>query len=242
VTCERAIVFDLDDTLYPYRAFLRSGFTAVGARLAAERGLSAPAVVRCLRDALRTPQRGRELQRLCEQFALPVDLIPMLKTTMRHHAPSLRLPGASRLVLTELRARWRVGVLTNGDPVVQRRKTEALRLGSFVDVVVFACECGDGFGKPAPQTFHTVLDRLEARPEAAVFVGNDVQADMMGASSVGMRTIHVGPDARDARRPCGSNACSAHAQSLRHVPELAEQLLRNERPDGSPLYESNHVS
>src|SRR5262249_12717540 len=154
----------------------------------------ASAVVRCLREALRTREQGRALQRLCAEFEMPNDLIPLLKTTIRQHVPSLRLPGASRLALTELSAIWRVAGLTTGDTTVQQRKAEALGMGSFVDAIVFASECGDGLGKPDPQTFQAVLDRLESPPETAVFVGNDLMADMIGATSVGMRTIHVGPE------------------------------------------------
>ena len=53
----RAIVFDLDDTLYPYRAFVRSGFRAVGQRLAEERGVSVTSVLRALRQASSVPGR-----------------------------------------------------------------------------------------------------------------------------------------------------------------------------------------
>jgi len=49
---QRAIVFDLDDTLYPYRAFVRSGFRAVACRLVADRGIPPAAVLRVLRRAL----------------------------------------------------------------------------------------------------------------------------------------------------------------------------------------------
>ena len=52
----RAILFDLDDTLYPYAAFVKSGFRAVSRRVADAHGLPFCAVLRVLRRALR--QRG----------------------------------------------------------------------------------------------------------------------------------------------------------------------------------------
>jgi hypothetical protein len=36
----RGIVFDLDDTLYPYRAFVRSGLRVIGQRIAREDAVS----------------------------------------------------------------------------------------------------------------------------------------------------------------------------------------------------------
>ena len=79
----RAIVFDLDDTLYPYRAFVCSGFRAVACCLAVERGLRAAAVLRVLRRALAGGQRGRELQQLCASFDLPESLVRPLADTIR---------------------------------------------------------------------------------------------------------------------------------------------------------------
>src|SRR5689334_905802 len=96
----RAILFDLDDTLYPYRAFVRSGFRAVGKRLAEERGLPTRAVLKVLRRALVGGARGRELQALCERFSLPASIVPELADVIREHTPSLRLPKETVRVLS----------------------------------------------------------------------------------------------------------------------------------------------
>src|SRR5262245_16314735 len=112
----RAIVFDLDDTLYPYRAFVPSGFRAVRVRMAPERKLQPSAVLRVLRRPLANGQRGRELQALCARLGFPESLVESLADLIREHTPSLRLPRESRQVLEALRASWKVGVLTNGAP------------------------------------------------------------------------------------------------------------------------------
>jgi len=142
----RAVVFDLDDTLYPYRAFVRSGFRAVAIRLAAERRLQPAAVLRVLCRALAGSGRGHELQELCVRFDLPESLVGSLADLIREHTPSLRLPRESERVLRTLRTNWRIGVLTNGEPHIQRRKVAALGISGLVEDVVFAAECGDGGG------------------------------------------------------------------------------------------------
>jgi putative hydrolase of the HAD superfamily len=220
----RAIVFDLDDTLYPYRAFVRSGFRAVACRLAAERGIKATAVLRVLRRAMAAGARGQELQALFARFDLPVSMMASLVDVIREHTPALRLPRESAEVLRTLRPRWRVGVLTNGEPRIQQRKIAALGIADLVDAVMVATECGDGSGKPAPAAFHTALDRLKVTPASTVFVGDDVRIDIEGAAAVGMKTIHVmSYFGRDER--CAAPGCRIHVNRLALVPAIAERLV-----------------
>ena len=230
---QRAIVFDLDDTLYPYRAFVRSGFRAVACRLAAERGLPASAVLRVLRRALANGRRGQELQELCARFELPKSLVGSLADLIREHTPSLRLPRETAQVLRTLRRDWKLGVLTNGEPFVQRRKVAALGVGDLVDAVLFASECGDRAGKPAPSAFRAALDRLNVKAASAVFVGDDPRTDIEGAAAVGMKTIHVtsyfGEDER-----CGAASCRIHVRRLDLIPAIAEQLV--------PVRTESHVA
>lgn len=220
----RAILFDLDDTLYPYGAFVKSGFRAVSRRVADEHGLSVCAVLRVLRRAFNSDNRGRELQVLCERLALPAAMIPALVAVLREHRPSLRLPRQSAQVLRDLRSSWRIGVLTNGTPEIQRRKVAALGLTRLVDDVVCATEVSAGLGKPARTTFATALERLGVAASSAVFVGDDPDADIAGAVGAGLRAIHL-VDGERRRRRCGDTCPGVHAGQLAHVPALANQLV-----------------
>jgi HAD superfamily hydrolase (TIGR01509 family) len=220
----RAILFDLDDTLYPYRAFVRSGFLAVGQRVADEFGLPLSAVVRVMRRALVGGGRGRVIQALCDRFGLSGALVPELIDLLRSHVPHLHLPKESATVLRSLRSGWRIGVLTNGTPAIQRRKIAALGLGGLVDEVLCAEECGAPSGKPAPEVFRTALDRLNVTAARTVFVGDDRQADIDGATAVGMKTIHITVH-RPADPPCDGSCHGVHAGRLGLVPELADRLV-----------------
>lgn len=224
----RAVVFDLDDTLYPYRAFVGSGFRAVAEAVERMHGIATDATLRTLRAARAGGDRGRELQRLCEVCALPPSSVATLRDVLRGHVPSLRLPRTSRAVLERLRRDWRLGVLTNGTPSVQARKIAALGLAPFLDAVVFASDYGDGGGKPAPEGFEVVLSRLGVAATAAVFVGNDPVADIGGAAAAGFRTIHM---CRPWTLPGSAGGpCDARVTSLLEVPALAARLVGNREP------------
>jgi FMN phosphatase YigB (HAD superfamily) len=45
--------------------------------------------------------------------------------------------------------------------------------------------------KPRPEPFLAALRLLGAAPEECIFVGDNLHADVGGASALGMRTVHV---------------------------------------------------
>ena len=184
-----AVIFDLDDTLYRRRRWLLSGFAAVSRHLEVARRLDRREVFRLLVRALRAGHAPQAFQRLCVRFDLSSDLIPGLVQLVRRHAPRLRLSRSTERVLTQLRCRRRLGVLTNGLPTVQVKKTTALGLSRFVDSVVYATDYGGG--KPDPLPFLEVATRIGVEPARCVFVGDDPWCDVHGARGVGMRTVRI---------------------------------------------------
>lgn len=219
----RAVIFDLDDTLYPQRRFLVSGFAAVARHLAARCGVPARTAFATLCSAHRRGAQGRELQACLTGFGLPAELVWPLVEVMRAHRPALRLPPASRRALEALRPVWRTGIVTNGIPSVQAAKVAALGLRPLVDVVIYAAEHGSGMGKPDPEPFEAALDALHVPAARAVFVGDSEPCDVVGAAGAGLRTVRVWP-ARAAVPP--STRADALAASLEDVPAIAGALLQ----------------
>jgi putative hydrolase of the HAD superfamily len=217
----RAIVFDLDDTLYPLEWFVSSGFRRVSCVVEAEFGIPRRTIMQSLGE-LRRSHSGRELQALCEQFRLPERIVPSLINEIRTHRPRMRLPEPSVRVLRALRPRWRIGVLTNGMPSVQRRKVEALRIESLVDLVMYAEEHAPG-GKPSPHAFRAIRERLDVSADRTVMVGDDPVADIVGARREGFQTIFL--SASDEAWPAALPAPGARLASIEGVPWRAERLL-----------------
>ena len=214
----RAIIFDLDDTLYPIRRFVLSGFAAVARHLEHTSGLDPHEVFRVLTSALRL-ERGHELQICQKRFGLAPGVIPGLVDVIRAHSPNLRLPRDSRHVLERLRHSWRVGIVTNGMSNVQARKVQALGLDDLVDTIVYATDLGPG--KPDPEPFLDAARRLNVLVSRSVFVGDDARCDIAGAMRVGMRTIYMQRDTGE-----GDVDADATVMSLVEVPEIAEELVR----------------
>ena len=220
-----AVLFDLDDTLYPERRFAVSACAAVALQVSADTGIAADALGRVLVARLRAGRRADLLQTACEASGLPQTEVPRLLEVVRRHVPRLRLPRESRDTLTRLRRDGhRLGVLTNGLPDTQRGKVAALGVGDLVDAVVYAEECAPG-GKPAAACFETLLSRLEVEARAAVFVGDHPDKDVAGAAAVGLRAIWmVRHRPRDVDAAVGAHAVT---RRLADLPPLVKRLLED---------------
>jgi FMN phosphatase YigB (HAD superfamily) len=219
----RAVIFDLDDTLYPYEQFRVSGFRAVASHLARTRTCDERAVLAALLRSSRGPDRNRELQACLELFALPDDLLDELLTIVRDHSPHLVLTVQAASALNLLRrAGWRIGILTNGEPDVQERKIDALGLWPGVDTVVYATTCGTGNGKPDPAGFRDVARHLDVKAHRVVFVGNDEICDVGGAIGAGMYAVLCAVWSR----PTNSTRAHRIVSHLSEVPAAALSLVK----------------
>jgi putative hydrolase of the HAD superfamily len=215
----RAIIFDLDDTLYPIRRFVLSGLAAVSRHLEQTRGIDRREVFQVLIAAFKS-ERGHELQICQKRFGLAPSVVPALIDVIRGHSPNLRLPRVTRRVLACIRNSWRIGIVTNGMSHVQARKVQALGLDELVDTIVYATDLGPG--KPDPEPFLEAARRLDVPVSQCVFVGDDPRCDIAGAMRVGMRTIYLQREENDH-----DVDADATVVSLADVPDIAEELVRD---------------
>jgi putative hydrolase of the HAD superfamily len=239
----RAVVFDLDNTLFPRERFVRSGLAAVAQYVDAQFGIPAMRAFTTLLKAS-AEEQGTEFQKLCETFGLRQAIVPELLQVFRTHRPELWLAHGASEMLKQLRSDgWRIAILTNGLPPVQAAKISALGLRHYVDHVIYAAEYADN-GKPHRAAFNEVLRRTGLAPEQCVMVGDDVASDIRGGREAGMHTIWMRhgqssqpaagsrQSAADSTASCELRAAGnvdsgadAVADSLVDVPAIAASLV-----------------
>ncbi len=105
------------------------------------------------------------------------------------------------LVLQRARARFSTGIVTNGLSITQQAKIKKYALAEKVDFYLISEEVG--FHKPDARIFKRALQEAgNILPEQAVFVGDNLDADICGALNAGLKPVFLNP-ADDQSPPDG---------------------------------------
>ncbi len=188
----QAVVFDLDDTLYAERDYIRSGYRAVCRSL--QRTLERDdAFDDWLWRRFESGRAGGAFDALNEHFQLGLDAgaIVQLVGVYRDHAPDIHpRPGAAEL-LDRLHSKCRLGLLSDGFLPAQRLKLDALHLAPKFDAVVFTEDMGRQCWKPAPDGFEAIRAMLDVPHEACAYVGDNPAKDFAGPNRLGWRSIQL---------------------------------------------------
>lgn len=186
-----AVVFDLDDTLYPEHAFARSGFAAAGRWLQEQRSVAGLAT-----EAGRLFAAGRRgtvfdeaLRNLGEEPA--AELVAQLVAIHRSHIPCIELYPDATWALEHCGGYGRLGLLTDGFAATQRNKVSALGIAARFQAAVFTDDYGRENWKPSPVPFERIARALDCRADACVYVGDNPAKDFVAPNRLGWRTVHL---------------------------------------------------
>lgn len=181
----QAVIFDLDDTLYNEKAYVRSGYYAVAECLPEvkdaeeklwhffEEGKSA--IDELLKaEGLFTEER----KRTCLQ-------------TYREHIPTIFLDADVRELLLRLRSEGRfLGIITDGRPEGQRAKIKALGLEALADAIIVTDELGGvECRKPSPLAFEKMREIADVPYDQMCYIGDNTKKDFIAPDKLGMRSI-----------------------------------------------------
>lgn len=217
------VVFDLDDTLYPERDYVFSGFSAVDdwLRVRSEvTGFAARA-----RTFFESGIRGRIFDDVLKDLKADQseELVRQLVKVYRQHWPKIVLPEESKTILAWCADRFNLGLITDGYRGVQETKIAALGLESRIPCRIVTDSLGREFWKPSPVPYRKVMETYGGDAKGFVYVADNPAKDFVGATLLGWRTIRI-------KRPCGehSNAtalpgCDAEV-TFTSLEQLSERL------------------
>ena len=187
-----AVIFDLDDTIYPQAEWLAGAWCAV-AEAAVTYGVDPGRLRRSLHAvAEEGSDRGRVIDRALESLgAGRAPVRPLVAVFRRYRAARLwPFPGAAES-LRFLSSRVTIGLVTDGDPDIQRSKLRALRLDHAFDVVVLSDELGVSRRKPHPAPLIQAAATLGVDRAACVYIGDRPAKDVAAAQAARMRSVRV---------------------------------------------------
>ena len=82
---------------------------------------------------------------------------------------------------------YKTAVIANGDSVDARNIIASCGLEDYFDAIVISEEVG--IEKPAREIFKVALEEIKVKAENAIMVGNRIDADIVGANRIGMRSV-----------------------------------------------------
>lgn len=181
-----AVVFDLDDTLYSEKEYVRSGYKAIAKII--------PQVVDVeekLWDAFEEKKPAIDTV-LIDEGIYSDELKERCLSVYRIHEPDIHLYSGVADMLKEIRKKGLgIGIITDGRPEGQKAKIAALDLESMVDAIIITDELGGPeYRKPCGKAFHLMRDRIgNGGYRVMCYVGDNIKKDFIASEALGMRSI-----------------------------------------------------
>lgn len=178
----KGVIFDLDDTLYSERDYVRSGYHKIA-------------------EFLQRPEAEEELWQFFLEGRPAIDaylektgqmgLKEICLDIYRNQTPDISLyPGVKELILRLKASGKKVGIITDGRPGGQRKKLEALGLTDLVDDVIITDELGGpAFRKPNDIAFRMMQCRWGLSYPQMVYIGDNPGKDFQAPRQLGMQSL-----------------------------------------------------
>lgn len=231
-TTIQAVIFDLDNTLYPHRQYVEGAFLVMARWIAPRADADVASVCANMLETWKDHNQryGSYYRRILDRYALACDENENeLRRIYHSYKPSLTpFPGAVDL-LKRLAASYRLGLLTDGWAPTQRRKLAALDLATHFHAIVFTGDLGQEYYKPHSRGYRMILNQLDAKPEQTVFVGDNPETDIRGARDFGLCAIRI---LKGEYREMPDDDDAPPHRTCRELSELAEQLTDLQRELG----------
>ena len=172
-----AVIFDLDDTLYSEKDYVRSGFMAAA------------------------PDKFEELWQAFLDGKPAFDtVIPKRKEealkTYRNHIPKIELyPGVREMLVRIKNSARKLGIITDGRPEGQRAKIKALNIEELFDEIIITDEiAGVKCRKPNDIGFALMNERITIPYEKMVYIGDNENKDSIAPEKLGMKFVFFNND------------------------------------------------
>jgi putative hydrolase of the HAD superfamily len=91
-------------------------------------------------------------------------------------------------ILEYLKDKYQLHIITNGFEEIQIKKMESSNILHYFNSVITSESVG--VKKPNPKVFYHALEVANAKKENSIMIGDNIEADVLGAINIGMQAIH----------------------------------------------------
>ncbi len=180
----RCIVFDIDDTLYLERDYVRSGFEAIGRVTCESFGK------KCW-ELFEQGVRGNTFDVARQYFAhLPLPETKILVDIYREHQPNIRMCEDAACYFKQFH--WiPSAIITDGPLVSQQKKVAALGLDKLISSSSIIYTAQTGYPKPNQDAFKRIERIFECFPEQCLYVADNPMKDFQAPYQRGWFTYRI---------------------------------------------------
>lgn len=179
----KGVIFDLDDTLYSEKQYVKSGFRAVSQLLG--RDEAEDRLWNYFLDG------KNAIDELLNEWGQQ-DQKEQCLHAYREHMPEITLyEGVEPMIRSLKKEGVFVGIITDGRVEGQRNKVKALGLDGLVSDIIITDELGGvRFRKPNDIAFRIMQCRWNVPFEEMIYVGDNLNKDFQAPKQLGMRSLY----------------------------------------------------
>ena len=176
------VVFDLDDTLYSEKNYVRSGYRKIAQNY--------PDIENAEEKLWNSFLKGEKaIDKVFDETRLDEKKKNALNI-YREHMPMIELyAGVSEMLIRIKNKGKKIGIITDGRPDGQKNKIKALKLD--VDQVIITDELGGiQYRKPNKKAFELMQNRWKIAFNKMVYIGDNISKDFSAPKELGMNVIY----------------------------------------------------
>lgn len=179
----KIVIFDLDDTLYSEKDYVRSGFRQIAALFP-----QIPDTEETLWDFFEAGKPAIDC--FIEKNSISPQLKSQCLSAYRTQEPDIKLYPGVRDMLGRIKQHFKLGLITDGRPEGQRAKIKALKLDDYFDNIIITDEIGGiSYRKPHPMSFQLMASYFSAEYSEMCYIGDNEKKDVVGSQSLGIKAI-----------------------------------------------------
>lgn len=179
------VIFDMDDTLYSEKEYVKSGYNAIEKEFIEIANMSQK-----LWNAFFNNKNAIDYV-LEQEGLLTEENKNKALEIYRNHIPNIHLYDGIEDMLIQLKKTKKIGLITDGRPIGQRNKIKALNLEKYINEIIVTDELGGvEFRKPNSKAFELMQEKLKIPFEKMVYIGDNINKDFIAPEKLGMQVIY----------------------------------------------------